>query len=63
MSTDDYLKAATLVTFKTGTNVPIEINDIRLVDGEYIEATIAPGGGRGEFDTSIHTYGYLPINE
>lgn len=59
----DWKNAATLTHYKTGTNVPKETNKIRLVDGEYIEATILPGGAPGEFDTRILTFGYLPINE
>lgn len=60
---EDYRNSAVLTHYKTGTNTPVEINDIRLRDGEYIEATILPGGERMDFDTQILTFGYLPINE
>lgn len=60
---EDWQNLATLTTYPTGTKVPTEIHDIRLRDGDYIEATILEGGKRGEFDTKLLTYGFLPINE
>lgn len=60
---EDWKNSAKLTHYKTGTNTASEENDIRLRDGEYIEATILPGGAIGEFDTKILTFGYLPINE
>lgn len=57
------MNEATLTTYPTGTNIATEVHDIRLRDGDYIEATILPGGERGDYDTKIITFGYLPINE
>merc|ERR1711881_74996 len=53
---------ATLMTYPTGTSVPTDIHDIRLREGEYIEATIT-GGVQGEYDTELLSFGFLPINE
>lgn len=49
-------------TYPTGTAVATEVYDLRLRDGEYIEANIV-GGVKGEYDTQLLTFGYLPINE